>query len=81
MVIKTIDLRCTEPDEVHIWYPFFLFVDNKIPNTGHNMNIDKHEYDQLDNLERSFSLLTCIRIHDDTIQSLDTLDFEKTQDC
>ena len=48
------------------------------PNACHKVDINKHIDHELDYLQGSFRLLTCVCIHNYTIQSLDTLNLQQT---
>jgi len=80
VVVEFVYLRRTKPNKVHIGYPLLSLRHNIVPNTSHEMDIQEHEYDQLDDLQCGLDLLACIGIHDYTVHSEDTGDLEEAED-
>lgn len=79
VVVKTINLRCTKPDKVHVWDPVFILVDEVEPNAGHEVDVNEHINYQLYNFKCSLGLLTRVGIHDYTVESLDSLNLQQAQ--
>ena len=79
IIIEFIYLWRSKPNKVHIGNPLLSFRHNIVPNTSHKMDIQEHEYDQLDDLQCGLDLLACIGIHDDTVHSEDTGNLQETE--
>lgn len=79
VVVEFVDLGSTEPEKVHVRYPFLCRVDHAVPGARHDVDVEEHVNDELDDLQSSFDLLARVSVHDHTVKPLDPQNLKEAE--